>query len=115
SCRAGGRRWCGADGGRRGAVAGFGRRLEHLKKLLAAEGLFDPRRKRRLPFLPARVGLITGRASAAERDVLTNTARRWPGVDFRVVNVAVQGTSAVPQILDALAVLGPHGVVGGVG
>src|SRR5215475_4164271 len=80
-------------------------RLEHLKKLLAAEGLFDPRRKRRLPFLPSRIGLITGRASAAERDVLTNTARRWPGVDFRVINVAVQGVSAVPQMLDALAVL----------
>jgi exodeoxyribonuclease VII large subunit len=80
-------------------------RLERLKKLLAAEGLFDPRRKRRPPFLPARIGLITGRASAAERDVLTNATRRWPAVEFRVVNVAVQGSSAVPQIVDALAVL----------
>ena len=59
-------------------------RLERLKKLLAAEGLFDPARKRRLPFLPARIGLITGRASAAERDVLTNARRRWPAVEFRV-------------------------------
>jgi exodeoxyribonuclease VII large subunit len=80
-------------------------RLEQLKKLLAAEGLFDPRRKRRLPFLPGRIGLITGRASAAERDVLTNARRRWPAVEFRVVNVAVQGTSAVNQIVDAMAVL----------
>ena len=80
-------------------------RLERLKKLLAAEGLFDPARKRRLPFLPGRVGLITGRASAAERDVLTNARRRWPAVDFRVVNVAVQGPSAVTQIIDALKVL----------
>jgi exodeoxyribonuclease VII large subunit len=80
-------------------------RLEALKKMLAAEGLFDPRRKRRLPFLPSRIGLITGRASAAERDVLMNTARRWPSIDFRVINVAVQGTSAVPQMIDALAVL----------
>ncbi len=80
-------------------------RLERLKKLLAAEGLFDPARKRRLPFLPNRIGLITGRASAAERDVLTNARRRWPAVDFRVVNVAVQGPSAVSQIMDALAVL----------
>ncbi|GIF50499.1 exodeoxyribonuclease VII large subunit [Asanoa ferruginea] len=80
-------------------------RLERLKKLLAAEGLFDPRRKRRLPFLPGRVGLITGRASAAERDVLNNARRRWPSVDFRVVNVAVQGPTAVPQIIDALKVL----------
>src|SRR5215475_1192260 len=80
-------------------------RLEKLKKLLAAEGLFARERKRRLPFLPQKIGLITGRASAAERDVLMNTRRRWPGVDFRVVNVAVQGPTAVPQIIDALKVL----------
>ncbi|WP_082312695.1 exodeoxyribonuclease VII large subunit [Salinispora fenicalii] len=80
-------------------------RLEKLKKLLAAEGLFDPRRKRRPPFLPHRIGLITGRASAAERDVRTNARRRWPAVAFRTVNVAVQGPSAVPQIVDALRVL----------
>jgi len=80
-------------------------RLERLKKLLGAEGLFDPARKRRPPFLPAKIGLITGRASAAERDVLSNARRRWPAVEFRVVNVAVQGPSAVTQIIDALAVL----------
>ena len=80
-------------------------RLEKLKKLLAAEGLFDPARKRRLPFLPQRVGLITGRASAAERDVLTNARRRWPAVEFRVIPVAVQGPSAVTQLIDALALL----------
>ncbi|WP_405113717.1 exodeoxyribonuclease VII large subunit [Micromonospora sp. NBC_01405] len=80
-------------------------RLEKLKKLLAAEGLFDRARKRRLPFLPGRVGLITGRASAAERDVLTNARRRWPAVEFRTVNVAVQGAGAVTQIVDALRVL----------
>jgi exodeoxyribonuclease VII large subunit len=80
-------------------------RLERVKRLLAAEGLFDPARKRRPPFLPARVGLITGRASAAERDVLTQARRRWPAVRFRTINVAVQGPSAVPQLVDALAVL----------
>jgi hypothetical protein len=80
-------------------------RLERLKKLLAAEGLFARERKRRLPFLPRRIGLITGRASAAERDVLMNTRRRWPAVAFRVINVAVQGPTAVPQIIDALKVL----------
>jgi exodeoxyribonuclease VII large subunit len=78
-------------------------RLERLKRALAAEGLFDPSRKRRPPFLPRRVGLVTGRASAAERDVLTNARRRWPAVDFRVIPVAVQGPSAVTQILEALA------------
>ncbi|WP_041832898.1 exodeoxyribonuclease VII large subunit [Actinoplanes sp. N902-109] len=80
-------------------------RLERLKKLLAAEGLFARERKRRLPFLPQRIGLITGRASAAERDVLMNTRRRWPSVEFRTINVPVQGPTAVPQIIDALKVL----------
>jgi exodeoxyribonuclease VII large subunit len=80
-------------------------RLEKLKRLLGAEGLFARERKRRLPFLPGRIGLITGRASAAERDVLMNTRRRWPAVDFRVINVPVQGPTAVPQIIDALKVL----------
>ncbi|WP_156754798.1 exodeoxyribonuclease VII large subunit [Actinokineospora pegani] len=80
-------------------------RIERLRKLLAAEGLFDPRRKRRPPFLPGKVGLITGRASAAEHDVLANATGRWPAVRFRVENVAVQGAMAVPQILDALRVL----------
>jgi exodeoxyribonuclease VII large subunit len=80
-------------------------RLEKLKKLLAAEGLFDRARKRRLPFLPQRVGLITGRASAAERDVLTNAKRRWPAVEFRVMNVPVQGPTAVPQLIEALRAL----------
>jgi exodeoxyribonuclease VII large subunit len=80
-------------------------RIEKLKKLLAAEGLFDRARKRRPPFLPARIGLITGRASAAERDVLSNARRRWPAVEFRVVNVAVQGPNAVPEMINALRVL----------
>ncbi|CAL9634845.1 Exodeoxyribonuclease 7 large subunit [Actinosynnema sp. ALI-1.44] len=80
-------------------------RIERLKKLLAAEGLFDPRRKRRPPFLPNKIGLITGRASAAERDVLTNARARWPAARFRVINVAVQGATAVPEILTALAKL----------
>ncbi|OLF07220.1 exodeoxyribonuclease VII large subunit [Actinophytocola xinjiangensis] len=80
-------------------------RIERLRKLLAAEGIFDPRRKRRPPFLPHTVGLVTGRASAAEKDVLTNARARWPDVRFRVENVAVQGALAVPQIIDALSSL----------
>jgi exodeoxyribonuclease VII large subunit len=78
-------------------------RLDRLKRLLSAEGLFDPARKRPLPFLPAAVGLVTGRASAAERDVCENARRRWPAVRFRTENVAVQGALAVPQMLQALA------------
>lgn len=77
-------------------------RLEQLKALLAAEGLFAAERKRALPFLPAAVGLVTGRASAAERDVLENARRRWPGVVFEVREVAVQGHLAVEQVLGAL-------------
>ncbi|MCW2502220.1 MAG: Exodeoxyribonuclease large subunit [Actinomycetia bacterium] len=77
-------------------------RLERLKAALGAEGLFAAERKRRLPFLPNTVGLVTGRASAAERDVLQNARRRWPAVRFAIRNVAVQGVSAVPQVIGAL-------------
>jgi exodeoxyribonuclease VII large subunit len=76
-----------------------------LRRLLAAEGLFDQARKRPLPFLPRTVGLVTGRASAAERDVITNATARWPAVRFRVINVAVQGVLAVPEIIDGLGIL----------
>ncbi|MGB7234726.1 MAG: exodeoxyribonuclease VII large subunit [Rhodococcus sp. (in: high G+C Gram-positive bacteria)] len=77
-------------------------RVEKLRALLAAEGLFDPRLKRPLPFLPSRIGLITARASAAEKDVLTVAHRRWPAVQFDVRHTPVQGPTAVPAILDAL-------------
>jgi exodeoxyribonuclease VII large subunit len=78
-------------------------RLEQLRRLLAAEGLFDPSRKRRLPFLPGCVGLITGRAGAAEHDVVDNARRRWPAVRFRTAPVAVQGPFAVAEVIAALA------------
>ena len=77
-------------------------RLERLRTALAAEGLFAAERKRRLPFLPGTVGLICGRDSAAERDVLHNAARRWPAVQFRVEQVAVQGQHASEEIIAAL-------------
>jgi exodeoxyribonuclease VII large subunit len=77
-------------------------RLEQLKKSLAREGLFAPERKKPLPFLPQLVGLVCGRASAAERDVLENAHRRWPAVRFEVRNVAVQGVHAVPQVVQAV-------------
>jgi len=77
-------------------------RIERLRQLLAAEGLFDPRLKRPIPFLPNTVGLITGRASAAERDVTSVTAARWPAVRFAIRNTAVQGPTAVAQIVASL-------------
>ncbi|MCE0765268.1 exodeoxyribonuclease VII large subunit [Pseudonocardia kujensis] len=80
-------------------------RIERLRRLLAAEGLFDPARKRRLPFLPQRIGLITGRASAAEHDVVSNAQARWPAVEFRIENTATQGGLAVAQIVEALEIL----------
>ena len=77
-------------------------RLERLRAELAAEGLFRAERKRPLPFLPDTVGLICGRDSAAERDVLRNATRRWPAVRFRVEQVAVQGARATEEIILAL-------------
>jgi len=77
-------------------------RIERLRNQLAQEGLFDPARKKPLPYLPRRVGLITGRGSAAERDVLSVAKDRWPAVDFRVINTPVQGATAVPEIITAL-------------
>ncbi|BBZ41152.1 exodeoxyribonuclease VII large subunit [Mycobacterium conspicuum] len=77
-------------------------RIDRLRRLLDAEGLFDPRLKRPIPFLPNTIGLITGRASAAERDVTTVATTRWPAARFAIRNTAVQGVNAVPQIVEAL-------------
>ena len=77
-------------------------RIARLRQLLDAEGLFDPRLKRPLPFLPSTIGLITGRAGAAEHDVTTVAAARWPAVRFAIRNTAVQGANAVAQIVEAL-------------
>lgn len=77
-------------------------RLEALKKLLATEGLFAAERKKPVPFLPRKIGLICGRASAAEKDVKENAKRRWPSVQFETREVAVQGADAVIQVSAAL-------------
>ncbi|WP_411703115.1 exodeoxyribonuclease VII large subunit [Corynebacterium sp. LaCa142] len=77
-------------------------RIEKLRAQLAAEGLFDPARKRPLPYLPQKIGLITGRGSAAERDVMAVARDRWPAVQFRVINTPVQGANTVPEVISAL-------------
>lgn len=77
-------------------------RLEALKQVLAAEGLFAVDRKRALPLLPRVVGLICGRNSAAEKDVIENAKRRWPAVEFEIREVAVQGSAAVTEVSQAL-------------
>ncbi|WP_299440586.1 exodeoxyribonuclease VII large subunit [uncultured Phycicoccus sp.] len=83
-------------------------RLEYLKRHLAQEGLFDRDRKRPLPFLPRRIGLVCGRASAAEKDVVENARRRWPSAVFEIRPVAVQGANAVAEVTAALAELDAH-------
>ena len=77
-------------------------RIERLRRLLDAEGLFDRRLKKPIPFLPGTVGLITGRASAAERDVLSVAGNRWPAVTFAIRHAAVQGPSTVSQVVASL-------------
>ncbi|MBD5787000.1 exodeoxyribonuclease VII large subunit [Cellulosimicrobium terreum] len=80
-------------------------RIEHLRRVLAAEGLFDTERKRPLPFLPAVVGLVCGRESKAEHDVVVNARARWPQVRFEIREVAVQGINAVREVSAAIAEL----------
>lgn len=77
-------------------------RLERLRVQLRGEGLFDQSRKKPLPFLPGRIGLITGQHSDAEKDVLRNAQLRWPSVEFEVRHTAVQGDRLVPEVLAAL-------------
>jgi len=77
-------------------------RLERLRAQLKAEGLFDASRKRVLPFLPHRIGLVTGKDSDAEKDVLRNAQLRWPAVDFSVVHAAVQGDRMVGEVTAAI-------------
>ena len=80
-------------------------RLERLRAQLAAEGLFAVERKKRLPFLPHTIGLVTGKDSDAEKDVLRNAQLRWPQVRFRVVHAAVQGERTVTEVTAAIRTL----------
>jgi exodeoxyribonuclease VII large subunit len=80
-------------------------RLERLRRTLAAEGLFAPDRKKPLPFLPHCIGLVTGKDSDAEKDVLRNAQLRWPSVAFRVRHAAVQGDRAVGEVIAAIQAL----------
>ena len=80
-------------------------RIEHLKGVLGAEGLFDPSRKRPLPFLPGVVGLIVAQQGDAEHDVVSNARARWSAVQFEIRRVTVQGPRAVPEVSAAIAEL----------
>lgn len=76
--------------------------LERLKKKLATEGLFAPGRKRPLPFLPRRIGLVTGTDAAAKQDVLTTITTRFPPARIVVAETLVQGARAAAGIVEAL-------------
>jgi exodeoxyribonuclease VII large subunit len=80
-------------------------RIERLKKALAAEGLFAAERKRHLPLLPRRIGLLTGNDAAAKRDFLTAVAARFPAARVLVAETLVQGPKAPAAIVSTLEAL----------
>lgn len=80
-------------------------RIERLRVQLTAEGLTSVERKQPLPFLPNKIGLITGKDSDAEKDVLQNAKLRWPDVSFRVIHTLVQGDKAAPEVIAAIKTL----------
>lgn len=77
-------------------------RIEKLKAQIISEGLAEISRKKPLPVLPNKIGLITGSSSDAEKDVLQNSLLRWPEVEFEVINTLVQGDKAAVEVILAL-------------
>ena len=84
-------------------------RFERLKAKLAAEGLFDPARKRPIPLLPRTIGIATSETGAAIRDMIRVARRRDPNVGILVAPCAVQGASAAPEIVRAIRRLNENG------
>ena len=82
--------------------------LERLKATLAAEGLFADARKRPLPFLPRRIGIVTGNDAAAKRDVVTTIRSRFPPAAVLVAETYVQGPRAATEIVAAIGALCEH-------
>jgi exodeoxyribonuclease VII large subunit len=82
--------------------------LERLKATLAAEGLFADARKRPLPFLPRRIGIVTGNDAAAKRDVVTTIRSRFPPASLLVAETYVQGPRAAAEIVAAIGALCEH-------
>ncbi|MCX5836754.1 MAG: exodeoxyribonuclease VII large subunit, partial [Deltaproteobacteria bacterium] len=77
--------------------------FEQLKSRLQAEGLFDPARKKPIPFLPRKIGVITSLTGAVIMDILNITARRFPSVDILIAPVRVQGPEAPAEIINAIS------------
>ena len=83
---------------RRAGIGELQKRFEELKRKLAAEGLFDPQRKRPIPKLPERIGVVTSPTGAAIRDFLQIINRRFPNVNIRIYPCMVQGQGAAEQV-----------------
>lgn len=94
------------------APAGAGdlaRKLEELKAKLAAEGLFDPARKRPLPAFPSVIGVATSATGAAFQDIRRVVRQRWPGLPIVLAPCRVQGDGSAEEIARAIRMLGAHG------
>jgi len=83
--------------------------FEQLKKKLGDEGLFEQSRKRELPFLPSKIGIVTSPTGAVIRDMIHVLTRRWPGVHVLLHPVQVQGSGAGQEIADAIRTMGARG------
>ena len=86
------------------------RAFEQLKQKLLAEGLFETHRKRPIPRLPRHIGIITSPSGAAIQDILSVLKRRFPAIPITLYPASVQGESAAPEIVRALAQANEHGV-----
>lgn len=84
------------------------KRFEELKQRLAAEGLFDSAKKRPLPFLPRRIGIVTSPTGAAVQDILSVLERRFPNIQVLIAPARVQGEGAALSIVKALNYLNDH-------
>lgn len=86
------------------------RLLELRKQKLASEGLFDSKRKRRLPFLPEKVAIITSSTGAAVQDIINVCTRRNPRLQLNILPAVVQGEDAVPSLIKQLRIANLHGL-----
>jgi exodeoxyribonuclease VII large subunit len=92
-------------------VGALQKAFEQLKVKLLAEGLFDERYKKSIPFLPKKIGVVTSPTGAVIKDILNITKRRFPVADILIAPVRVQGDEAVAEIIQALRNLHSHGAV----
>ncbi|MGA2553557.1 MAG: exodeoxyribonuclease VII large subunit [Smithella sp.] len=92
-------------------VGALQKAFEQLKAKLFAEGLFEERHKKAIPFLPEKIGVVTSPTGAVIRDILNITKRRFPMADILIAPVRVQGNDAAPEIIQALRNLQSYGAV----